>query len=51
MYSIDLTLEELQVLRELVREHITRVYCPDESRILDELFNSLNRIDKRVTFD
>jgi hypothetical protein len=45
-HTLDLTWEELQLLKGLVYTEITNEIRPDESRILDSLYNSLQRLDK-----
>lgn len=45
-HTLDLTWEELQLLRSIVYTEITNEIRTEESRILDNLYNSLQRLDK-----
>jgi hypothetical protein len=45
-HTLDLTWEELQLLKGLVYTEINNEIRPEESRILDNLHNSLQRLDK-----
>ena len=46
-YALDLTKPELDKLKFLVRNGIIDTICPERSRVLDQLFNLLNAVDRR----
>ena len=46
-HTLDLTLPELMLLRELVRHAIIDTECAERSRTLDDLYNNLRKLNAR----